>query len=173
MPRLRSRERRQRDVRGSGRELRERHVGSNKTVTATGITLDGLLAGNYALLSPTATTTAAITAKEATGAVTAQDKTYDGTTAAIASCLVSGLVNGDSVTCAAAAASFANAAVGSNKTVTATGITLTVCSPGTTRCSRPPRRQPRRSRPRGDGAVTAQDKTYDGRTRYGVMPSWL
>jgi hypothetical protein len=58
-----------------------------------------------------------------TAAVTAANKVFDGTTTAtITSCTLSGSPTG--VTCSAAAASFSDAAVGTGKTVTATGITL-------------------------------------------------
>ena len=39
-------------------------VGAGKTVTVSGLTLTGAAAGNYTLASTTATTTAAITARE-------------------------------------------------------------------------------------------------------------
>ena len=56
-------------------------VGTGKTVTVSGITLSGAAAGNYTLASPTATTTANITAVALTPSVTAANKVYDGTTA--------------------------------------------------------------------------------------------
>ena len=49
-------------------------VGAGKTVTVSGLTLTGAAAGNYALSSTTATTTAAITAATVTPAITAANK---------------------------------------------------------------------------------------------------
>jgi hypothetical protein len=99
-------------------------VGVGKTVTATGLTLIGAAAGNYLLSSPTATTTADITAM-VTPVITAANKVYDGTTAAtITSCELTGVADGDEVACTGTAA-FDTASVGSGKTVTATGLTLT------------------------------------------------
>ena len=57
-------------------------VGTGKTVTVTGLTLSGAAAGNYALASTTATTTAAITAKTLTPSLVAASKPYDGLTGA-------------------------------------------------------------------------------------------
>ena len=60
-----------------------------------------------------------------TASVTAANKTYNGNTnATITSCALTGVVSGDTVTCSATAATFADANVGVGKTVTATGITL-------------------------------------------------
>ena len=74
-------------------------VGTGKTVTAT-VTLTGPAAGNYALASPTSTTTASITALPVTPAITAANKTYDGTTTAtLTSCTVTGALGGDVVAC--------------------------------------------------------------------------
>ena len=75
-----------------------------KTVTASGLTLTGLDAGNYALATTTATTTATITALTVTPSVTVANKTYDGTTSAtLTSCTVAGLVGGDVVGCTGSA----------------------------------------------------------------------
>ena len=49
-------------------------VGAGKTVTVSGLTLTGAAAGNYALASTTATTTAAITVATVTPAVTVASK---------------------------------------------------------------------------------------------------
>jgi len=48
------------------RQLRQKNVGSNKPVTVTGISLSGADAGNYNLVSTTASTTANITARDLT-----------------------------------------------------------------------------------------------------------
>src|SRR5918992_708164 len=58
----------------------DRHVGEDKPVTATGFTLAGADAGNYTLTMQTAS--ADIPARELTGSFSAEDKVYDGTTAA-------------------------------------------------------------------------------------------
>jgi len=85
--------------------------------------------GNYTLASSTATTTANITAVPLTPTVTALNKVYDGTTAATATCLLTGVVGTDVVTCAGTA-TFDTASVGTGKTVTVTGITLSGAAAG-------------------------------------------
>ncbi len=106
-----------------------KNVGTGKTVTASGFTKSGADAGNYVFASPQGTTTADISAKEVSVSFEAQNKEYDGTTAATikaspAPSLV-GVVSGDNVTLdgSSASASFANKNVGTGKTVTASGFT--------------------------------------------------
>src|SRR5262249_18947959 len=55
-------------------------IGTSKTVTVTGLALGGVNAGNYTLLSTTATTTADITAATITATVAAPSKAYHGPT---------------------------------------------------------------------------------------------
>ena len=102
-----------------------KNVGNGKTVSAD-LALSGAQAGNYSLSSNTATTTADITAKELTGSFTANNKIYDGTTAAtITGRSVSGKVGSDDVSLSGGSATFGTASAGTGKTVTATGFTLT------------------------------------------------
>ena len=99
--------------------------GTGKTVTAS-VSLTGADAGNYVLASGSVTDTADITALTLTAILTANDKVYDGSTAATGTCDVSAdadLVPGDTVTCTVTSASFDTAAAGTGKTVTAT-VTL-------------------------------------------------
>jgi hypothetical protein len=100
-------------------------VGNGKTVTLTGATLTGTHAANYTL-SSVSTTTANITAKALTGSFTANNKEYDGTTAAtVATRTLTGVLAGDTVTLTGGTATFDSATVGTGKTVTLTGATLT------------------------------------------------
>jgi MBG domain (YGX type)/YDG domain len=59
-----------------------------------------------------------------TATLTADDKTYDATTTATGSLSLSNIVGGDDVSASASSTTFANANVGTGKTVTASGITL-------------------------------------------------
>ncbi len=109
----------------------DKNVGTGKTVTGTGFTLGGADAGNYSLASTTPTTTANITAKSLTGSFTAANKVYDGTTAAtVSSPALSGVITGDAVSLSITSASFGSAGVGSGKTVTGTGFSLTGAQAG-------------------------------------------
>ena len=100
------------------------NVGTNKTVTVTGISISGTDAGNYTLASNTATTTADITPRVLTITATASNKVYDGTTTATAS-LSDDRISGDVLTVSFTAANFSDPNVGTGKTVTVSGITVT------------------------------------------------
>src|ERR1041385_2412434 len=102
-------------------------VGTGKTVTVTGLTLTGAQASNYALASPV-TTTANITAVTLTANVTVPSKAYDrNASATVTGCTLGGTLMGDDVSCtyAGSTGSFADEKVGTGKTVTVTGLTLT------------------------------------------------
>ncbi len=94
------------------------NVGTNKTVTLSGLALTGADAGNYQIASTT-TTSADITAKALTiGASTAGDKIYDTTnTATITAGTLSGFIGSETVT-ATATGQFSDANVGTGKSVT-------------------------------------------------------
>jgi hypothetical protein len=102
----------------------DKNVESDKEVLVTGYSLSGDDAANYAIDS--ATFTADITAKSLTiTGVTASDKVYDATTTAtLAGGTLTGVVTGDVVTLTKGTGTFANADVGTAKTVTANGYTL-------------------------------------------------
>jgi len=107
-----------------------KNVANGKTVTAD-LALSGAQAGNYSLSSNTASTTANITAKGITGSFTAANKVYDGNNSAtITGRNLSGVINPDVVTLTGGTATFDNANVGANKTVTGTGFTLTGADAG-------------------------------------------
>lgn len=95
-------------------------VGTGKTVTAS-ITLTGADAGNYSLSSDTATDTADIWAIQLVGSFTADNKVYDGTTAAVVHPVaLVGVLAGEDVTLTATGGTFDDKNVGTGKTVTAT-----------------------------------------------------
>src|SRR5690606_8291663 len=117
------------DVSGAAAAFADANVGTDKTVTVSGLTLAGADAVNYTLTQPTAT--ADITAAGLTvSGVTASNKIYDGTTTAalnLGSAALVGVLGNDAVTLdtAEAAGVFASADVGTNKIVTVTGLALT------------------------------------------------
>ncbi len=119
-----------------------KNVGSAKPVLITGVTLGGTDAGNYALQSSTASTTASVTQRplriDGLTGVTATDRVYDGTTAVSVTVSASGpispnasdLIAGDVVAVAplvvgTTSGSMADKNVGSNKPVVVAGLTLT------------------------------------------------
>ncbi|HEX3147015.1 MAG TPA: YDG domain-containing protein [Gemmataceae bacterium] len=114
---------------GAAGTFANKNVGTNKAVTASGFSISGADSGNYALSQP-AGLAADITAKGLTIAgVTANNKTYDGTTAATlntAGDSLSGVVAGDTVSLnnAGATGTFANQNAGAGKPVTASGFLI-------------------------------------------------
>jgi len=108
-------------------------VGSGRTAIGSGFTLTGAQAANYALNPTTATNTANITPATVTIAsgLAANDKTYDTTTVATLSSnsvVLAGVVALDAgnvrLSTNSYSAAFDTAAVGTNKTVTVSGLTL-------------------------------------------------
>lgn len=101
----------------------DKNVGTAKTVNVPGITLTGADAANYTPNSST-TTTANITPATLTIYATGSDKPYDGTTTATVA-LSDNRIAGDSFTTSNSGANFSSARIGTNKTVTVTGISAT------------------------------------------------
>jgi trimeric autotransporter adhesin len=105
-------------------------VGTGLTVTISGLSLGGAQAGNYILVEPT-TTTANITAVILTvTGITADDKPFDGTTAATldtSGAMLVGVVNDDTVglDVSGAVGTFASDGPGNDIPVTILGLTLT------------------------------------------------
>lgn len=103
------------------------HVGANKPVTASGLTLGGADAGNYTLNGVVTTVDlAAITPRSVSGSFTANSRPYDGTTVAtiITRSVGAGVIGGDDVTLAGGTATFADENVGLGKLVTGIGFAL-------------------------------------------------
>jgi gliding motility-associated-like protein len=102
-----------------------KNVGTGKTVTVGGVSITGGTdAGNYSLTNVTATTTASITAKSLTVSATATNKPYDGNTTAVVS-LSDDRLSGDILTIGNTSANFDNKNVGTGKTVTIGGVSIT------------------------------------------------
>src|SRR5262249_41284321 len=102
-----------------------KNVGTGKTVSVSGISVSGTDAANYTF-NTTATTTADITAVTITGSVTANNRAYDGTTAAtLATRTLTGVIGSDAVSLNGGTATFADKNVGNSKTVSVTGLGLT------------------------------------------------
>jgi hypothetical protein len=144
-------------------EFADKNVGTGKTVNVTGIAITGAGAGNYSLPSTTVTATATITRRSLTVSATASDKVYDRTNAATVA-LTDNRLAGDMLTAVYNAATFNNKNVGTGKTVTVSGISLTgpdggnyaVNGSATTTANVTPRGL--------TVTATGVDKTYDGTT---------
>ncbi|MCD7746339.1 MAG: InlB B-repeat-containing protein [Lachnospiraceae bacterium] len=104
-------------------------VGDDKTITASGITLGSSWGSCYVLGSTMATCEGVITAKSVTASISGTTtKTYDGTTAVTdaqgLSITLEGVVDGDTVNASATSYAYDSANVGTDKTITASGIAL-------------------------------------------------
>jgi len=140
----------------------DKNVGTGKTVTATGLSISGTDAGNYTA-NTTATTTANITALGITGAITVSDKVYDGSnTATILTRTLTGAIGGDAVSYTGGTATFDNKNVGTGKTVSATGLSLTGADAGNYTVNATATTAASITALGITGSVTASDKVYDG-----------
>nr|WP_315526064.1 YDG domain-containing protein [uncultured Achromobacter sp.] len=138
----------------------DKNVGNSKTVNVGG-SLTGLDAGNY-VLAANATTTANITPKAITGALTAAGKVYDGLRDAATTGTLNGVVQGDNVAVNATGL-FGDKNVGNGKLVAVNGVltgadagNYTLSTNATTLANITPKAL--------TGAITAAGKTYDGTT---------
>lgn len=138
----------------------DKNVGNGKTVNVSG-SLGGADAGNY-VLAANATTTASITPKAITGALTAASKVYDGSFVAATTGVLNGVVAGDNVV-VNGSGQFGDKNVGIGKLVAVNGV-LAGADAGnyllttnlTTHADITPKAL--------TGAITAAGKTYDGAT---------
>ncbi|TRZ69096.1 MAG: hypothetical protein D4R98_00670, partial [Comamonadaceae bacterium] len=97
----------------------------NKTVTVSGVTVnDGNNGNNYSVTYAN-NTTSTITQKALTASMSAANKTYDGSTAASVTGSSTDIITGDTVTFANTSATFDTKNVGTGKTVSVAGISLT------------------------------------------------
>ena len=106
---------------GSG-VFANKNVGTNKTVNISGYALSGADAANYTLVEPT-NVAATITARPLTISATGIDKVYDGSTSAAVT-PADNRVAGDALTTGYTSAAFADANVGTGKTISVSGISL-------------------------------------------------
>ena len=112
-------------------------VGSGKTVTVSGLTLTGSASSNYSLTQPSLIANITAATVTITSGITANNKVYDGTTAATISSnnvVLSGVIAGDTANVKLSTngytATFASATAGSGIGVTVSGLSLTGTASG-------------------------------------------
>ncbi len=105
-----------------------------------------------------------VTPKTLTGALTASNKTYDGTTAGSGSVALSGVVSGDTVGATAGTWTFADRNAGTGKTVTVSGVGLTGADAGNYTVTIPASALADILQRSLTVTLTASNKTYDGTT---------
>lgn len=104
------------------------NAGTSIPVNVTGLSISGSTAINYLLSSSAITSTGNINQKVVTGGITAANKVYDGNTVAvILTRTLTGVITVDinNVIITGGTATFNKPAIGINKVVTPTGLTLT------------------------------------------------
>jgi len=112
----------------------DKNVGTGKLVTVSGLTLLGADAGKYTLTQPTINADITPASLTVTG-ITVSDKVYDGTTTAMLNTnngALNTVISGDAVTLNAAVATgaFTDPIVGTNKTVSVSGLALSGADAG-------------------------------------------
>ncbi|MFN0055003.1 MAG: YDG domain-containing protein, partial [Planctomycetales bacterium] len=100
----------------------DKHAGSDKAVSVSGIAISGADSANYALSSTTASTTANISVRGLTITAQTNTKAFDGTTSAAAVPVVAGLQSGDTVT--GLSEVYDSSAVGTGKTLSVATYTI-------------------------------------------------
>ena len=143
----------------------DKNVGNGKTVSITGVTLGGTDAANYSLVTPT-NPTANITARDLTLTYTGNNRVYDGTTDATVSVTDDRIT--DDVLSITQTAAFADKDVGSGKTISLSGVSVTGTDAGNYNVLTP-------TNPTADitarsltVTIDAANKVYDGNTNASV-----
>lgn len=115
---------------GGGYAFADKNAGQGKQVGVSGIAIGGADAGNYDVAIPTSVL-ANILRKSLGVAIAADDKIYDGTTAASGRVTgLSGAIAGDAVSAGGGSYAFADKNAGQDKAVTANGLTLSGADAG-------------------------------------------
>ncbi len=144
------------------------NAGININVTVSGLTLAGADAGNYSLTEPTLTADILPATLMVTG-ITANDKMYDGTTAATlvtSGAMLVGVVGSDAVSLVTSGAigTFASKNVGTAINVAVTGLSLTGADAGNYSLREPTLTADITPAMLTVTGITADDKPFDGTT---------
>lgn len=118
----------------------------------------------YAITIAPSTGLVTVTPKALTASVTADNKTYDGTTAATGSVTLNGVVTGDSVGTTGTTFAFVDKNAGTGKTVNVAGTTLTGVDMGNYTLTVPASVLADILKKALTASVVANGKTYDGTT---------
>jgi len=143
----------------------DKNAGSGKLVSVTGYTLGGTDAGNYNVVQPTGLRADIGKADLAVSGVSANRKTYDGTTAATLSgaATVAALGNDIVTVGAGGSASFTDKNAGSGKLVRVAGYTLSGADAGNYNVVQPSGLTATIDKANLQlGGLSASDKVYDG-----------
>lgn len=112
-------------ISGASGVFADKNAATGKTVNATGYVISGADAANYSLVQPSGVTADITPLFVTLAGLSASDKTYDGSTAAKATGTLVGVLAGDTAQVSSLAGTFADAELGTGKTVTITTGVLT------------------------------------------------
>ncbi len=138
-----------------------KNVGTNKTVTISGIAVAGKDGANYALTNATVTDKAAITPRALAVTADAASKVYDGNATAQVT-LSDNRLGNDVLTVEFAAAAFNNKNAGTGKPVTVSGISLGGADAGNYQFNTTANATANITPKPVTATLLAQDKVYDG-----------
>ena len=153
-------------VAGGVGSFADKSVGIAKSVTVSGYTLSGADAGNYTLMQPSGLSANISSLGLTITGVTASNKVYDGTTIDVltGSPTISG-TGGDILTVSGGIGSFADKNVGTGKTVTVSGYTLSGTNAANYTLTQPTGLTANITpRPLSVTGVSASNKVYDATT---------
>ncbi len=150
-------------------------IGTAKTVTVTGLSISGADAANYTLTQPTTTANITVAGLTVSG-ITASNKPYDGATTATlstGSAALVGVISGDTVNLGlgSATGAFATKTIGSAKTVTVSGLSISGADSANYSLTQPTTTANITSSVLTVSGVTANNKSYDGTTTATVVTS--
>ncbi len=146
----------------------DKNAGTGKAITVTGYSLTGTDAGNYNAVQPAGLTATISKADLTVSGLSAADKTYDGSTAAVVSGTASVNPFGSDVVSVSGTGTgaFANKSVGANKAVTVSGYSLTGPDAGNYNLVSPAGLTAGiTAAPIVVTGIVANDKSFDGTTR--------
>uniref|UniRef100_UPI003A92B99E YDG domain-containing protein n=1 Tax=Halarcobacter sp. TaxID=2321133 RepID=UPI003A92B99E len=141
----------------------DKNAGENKTVNIAGISISGTDSSNYSI-SNTSSTTADIIKKELTANYTADNKIYDGTTSAVVSGTLDGVLSGETVTFSNTTANFADKNAGDGKIVNVAGISISGTDSSNYSISSDTTTTADITKKELTANYTADNKVYDGTT---------
>ncbi|PXA99658.1 hypothetical protein DMC47_02220 [Nostoc sp. 3335mG] len=148
-------------ITGTSFAFADKNAGTGKTVNVIGTSLTGADAGNYALSIP-ATVLGDIFRRALTGSVTANGKTYDGTTTGSGTVTLDGVLQGDQVGTTGTVWTFSDKNAGTGKVVTISGTTLNGVDGGNYTVTLPASAFADILKKAITGTVTVTSRQYDG-----------
>jgi filamentous hemagglutinin family protein len=148
----------------------DKRVGDGRTVTVTGYTILGAEAGNYTLVQPTGLTASITPADLTVSGLTATGKMYDGNRSATlsGSAAISKLGTDDVSLGGTGSGSFADKNVGTGKTVSVTGYSISGSDAGNYHLVQPTGVSADIGKAALTVSATGTNKTYDGTTSAAV-----